>query len=92
MIATSPFVSSCFTSDFTKTGMTFYNFLELHLPLLEKRFLSMNFPFLMDSPKPLHPLNSQYSLSVTKICLFTIDNLAYLNHQTRYFSKFCSAN
>ena len=37
--ATSSFVS-CFTSAFTSPDIFFYNFLEFHLALSEKRFLS----------------------------------------------------
>ena len=39
------FISFCFLSAFTSTDIIFYNFLELHSTLSEKRFLSRIFPF-----------------------------------------------
>ena len=51
--ATSPFVSCCFTLAFICIGR--YDFLQVFRT------------FLMDSPKPIHPPNSQNPPSVTKV-------------------------
>ena len=45
--------------------MTFYKFLELYSPLSPNKYFVTNSLFLMDSPKPLQPFNSQNPLSVT---------------------------
>ena len=45
----------------------FYKFLELHSTLYEKKIFVANFPFLTNSLKHPHPLNSQNPLSVTKV-------------------------
>ena len=55
---------------YTSADMTFYKVLGLHSPLSgKKKFFVTNSPFLIDSPKSLHPLNSQNSLSVTILYL-----------------------
>ena len=54
----------------------FHKFLALHWELLEKRYLSQIFTFLMDSLKPLHLFNDQNLLSVTKVFLLMP---AYIN-------------
>ena len=44
----SYFISCCFILAFTSTDVIFHKFLELHSTLSEKRFLSINCPFLVD--------------------------------------------
>ena len=56
--------------------ITFYNFLEIHVALSEKRFLSQISLFLTDSPKAL---NSQNALSVTIFFLSIFPN-AFLTY------------
>ena len=57
-IATSSFISCCFTPAFTSADIIFYNFLNLiqnYQKKKEKKIVT-NFPFKMDSPKPSpHP-------------------------------------
>ena len=65
---TSPFVFRCFTLAFIYISR--YNFLQLFrtsLTIIGKSIFVTNSIFLMDSPKPLHLLNSQNKLSVTKV-------------------------
>ena len=81
--ATSSFVSCCFTSAFTLPDITFYNFLELHVALSEKRLLSQVFLFLTDSPKTL---NSQNALSVTKF-FFVIISQRFCDVLLPYFTS-----
>ena len=58
---------------FTSADIIFHKLLELHSSLSEKRIFVANFPFLTDSLKPLHPLNSQNPLSVTRFfCLCSL--------------------
>ena len=45
----------------------FYKLLELHSSLSVKKIFVTNLSFLTDSPKPLHPPNSQNLLSMTKV-------------------------
>ena len=54
---------------FTPGDIIFHKLLELHSPLSEtkKKIFLTNFPFSTDSLKPLHPLNEQNPLSVTKV-------------------------
>ena len=111
---TSPFLSSCFTLTFIYINI--YGFLHdvrTSFTIIEINLFVTKYPFLMDSPKPLQPLNSQNPLGVTKnfllmlphltrlpniaakttpplweICLVTLDNSTYLNHQTIIYSLF----
>ena len=53
--------------------------------IIRKKIFDMSFPFLMDSPQGLPFLCGE-------ICFLILNDSTYLNHQSRYFSKFCSAN
>ena len=65
---TSLFVSCCLTLAFVYISR--YDFLQdftTSLTIIEKNIFVTNSIFLMASPKPLHPLNSQKPTSVTKV-------------------------
>ena len=77
-LATSFFISCCFTLAFTSGDIIFYKFLELHSTLSEKIFLSQIFLFYWIYPTP-QPLNGQNLLSVVKAfcrCSLTLTGLA----------------
>ena len=71
--AATSLISCCFTLSLTLADLTFYNFLEL-FTIIEKQF-SKNFPFLIDSPKPLYSLKSQNPLNGAKPFLLVLSNL-----------------
>ena len=67
---TSPFASCCFALDFIYISR--YDFLQVFrtsFTIMEINAFVTNSPFLMDSPKPLQPLNSKNPLSVTNFLL-----------------------
>ena len=71
-VATSSFISCCFTSAFTSADIIFYNFLELHLTSEKKYFCHEFFFFneftqIPSPPPPTHPINGQNPLSMAKV-------------------------
>ena len=85
--ATSHFIS-CFTSVFMSADISFYNILELHSTLPEKDFCP-NFSLFngLTQTPPLHPINGQNLLSVTK-CFRQLSLKWFL----KFFSKICWQN
>ena len=68
-VATSSFISHCFTSASSPADIIFYNFSELDSKLSNKDFCQ-EFSFFngfTPTPQPLHPLNSQNPLSMRKV-------------------------
>ena len=60
---------------FTSAGI--HKLLELHSALSGKKIFVTNFPFLMASLNPLHPLNGQNPLSMTKgFCWYSLTNFS----------------